>query len=367
MVELAHYKMLDGVRGLAAQPVLLGHSFALVFVGAQGGTSIVIGWLARLAVIVFFVLSGFVISASIVGEIRKTKKFDWVEYAIRRVARIDPPYLAAIAFVAVLVIFVGVSNRDLNVDVWAWLRALSFTFEGKDAIAIAPVWSLRLEVALYVFSAIAALIFLGTGRTRTVLFIIFLVLFSIYCWRLSFGVLAAILFTAGALAGIFFDRLVNLKPFWVSAFVALTLALPIIWPALIDDSVVSQIYQSALGIPLALGLVALAHVATAGRSRIGRLVLASGGWSYTLYVIHVPIVIALTTAIPFGPSIAGRMGMLVSCLVIANLVAIAVARVVERPKFFAKLIRRALMRGKIPPAKPAHFPPYSRTRTRPEG
>ena len=131
MAELAHYKLLDGVRGLAAQPVLLSHSFALVFVGAQGSTPLVLGWLARLAVIIFFVLSGFVISAGIAGEIRQTGKFNWIEYTIRRAARIYPPYLAAIIFVELLVLFVGVPNRELRADAWACLRALSFTFVGK--------------------------------------------------------------------------------------------------------------------------------------------------------------------------------------------------------------------------------------------
>ena len=367
MAELAHYKLLDGVRGLAAQPVLLSHSFALVFVGAQGSTPLVLGWLARLAVIIFFVLSGFVISAGIAGEIRQTGKFNWIEYAIRRAARIYPPYLAAIIFVELLVLFVGVPNRDLSADAWACLRALSFTFVSNDAVTIAPVWSLRLEVGLYVLAAMAALTFLANGRLRILLCIFTVALFSAYCWRLAFGGLAVALFAAGGVAAIFFDRLVNIRPLWISAAVGLALALPVAWPTLIDDSTVSMIYQSALGVPLALGLVALAHVTASGRSRIARLALASGGWSYTLYVIHIPIVIALTTAIPFGPGLAQRTGMLLICLLGANLVAVAVARVVERPKFFASLIRRALMRGKISPTKPSRYPSYSRTRTRPEG
>jgi peptidoglycan/LPS O-acetylase OafA/YrhL len=367
MVQLAHYKLLDGVRGVAAQPVLLGHSFALVFVGAQGNTPTVLGWLARLAVIIFFVLSGFVISAGIAGEIRQTGKFDWIEYAIRRAARIYPPYLAAIIFVELLALFVGLPNRDLRVDAWACLRALSFTFAGNDAVTIAPIWSLRLEVGLYVLAAMTALTFLANGRVRILLYIFTAALFSAYCWRLAFGGLAFALFAAGGLAAVFFDRLINIKPLWISVAVVSALALPVAWPTLIDDSAVSMIYQSSLGVPLALGLVALAHVTTSSRSRIFRLVLASGGWSYTLYVIHIPIVIALTTAIPFGPGLAQQVGMLLMCLLGANLVAVAVARVVERPKFFASLIRRALMRGKISPTKPARFPSYSRTRTRPEG
>ena len=122
----------------------------------------------------------------------------------------------------------------------------------QDAVTIAPVWSLRLEVGLYVLAAIAALTFLASGRLRILLCIFTAALFSAYCWRLAFGGLAVALFAAGGVAAIFFDRLVNIKPFWISAAVVLALALPIAWPTLIDDSTVSMIYQSALGVPLPL-------------------------------------------------------------------------------------------------------------------
>ena len=161
-----------------------------------------------------------------------------------------------------LMLLMGVKGRTLNTDILAWLRALSFLFTGADAITITPVWSLRLEVGLYVFAALVALIFLTAGRVRSVLLMVAAALFIIYCWKLSFAGMGAALFAAGALASIFFDRLVNIRPLWIWTFVVLALALPLAWPRLIADSTTSMIYQSSLGVPLALGLVALAHVRT---------------------------------------------------------------------------------------------------------
>jgi peptidoglycan/LPS O-acetylase OafA/YrhL len=367
MAEVAHFKLLDGVRGLAAQPVLFSHSFALIFVGVQGPAVTAIGWFARLAVIVFFVLSGFVICAGIAGEIGKTSKFNWFEFTIRRVARIYPPYLAAIGFVAAVAVSLGVAGRHLNVDTWAWLRALSFTFVSNDAVTITPVWSLRLEVGLYVFAAMTTLAFLATGRLRVILCAVTLALFAAYCWRLAFGGLAAALFATGGLAAIFFDRLVKIRSVWILAGVVFAFALPMAWPSLVDDTAKSILYQGILGIPIALGLVALAHVKVQGQSQIGSLILASGGWSYTLYIIHIPVVIALTTLIPVGPEFYPRFAMLMFCLVTTNLVAVVVALAVERPKLFARLIRLALMREEISPIKPGRFTSYLRTRIRPEG
>ncbi len=58
------------------------------------------GWLAQVAVIIFFVLSGFVIASS-TERSRQRHGFDPLHYGLRRAARIYPPYLAAIAIVGI--------------------------------------------------------------------------------------------------------------------------------------------------------------------------------------------------------------------------------------------------------------------------
>jgi peptidoglycan/LPS O-acetylase OafA/YrhL len=253
-------------------------------------------------------------------------------------------------------LLVDLNGRNFNTDVWAWLRAVAFLFTFTDAIAITPVWSLRLEVCLYVFAALTAMGLLATGRHRVVVLAFTMLLFAVYCRWVPFGALAGALFAAGALAAIFLDRLMKIRVAWTSALLVSALLLPIAWPALVDDSKISLVYQCLLGIVLALGLTALAHVKIGGQSWIARLALASGGWSYTLYIIHIPVVIAVTSIIPFGSGIGQRLAVLAICLIAANLVAFAVARVVERPKYFAKLVRRALKRQQMPADKAASNP-----------
>lgn len=93
-----HYSALDSMRGIAAMAVVFYH-LAQVPVLENGQRTVVFGLLRPLfcgheAVVLFFVLSGFVLSLSF----WKWRRLDYRGYLIRRFARIYLPYLAALAF-----------------------------------------------------------------------------------------------------------------------------------------------------------------------------------------------------------------------------------------------------------------------------
>src|SRR5271155_2464256 len=157
----AHYRELDGLRGLAAQVVLFSHTSAMTL-----EPHLLLAWSARLAVIVFFALSGFAISTSIRNRVLSSGQWDWMDYAVRRMARIYPPYIVAVVSAAALAALhnagwsladVGPATEITNGPV-AWLRTLLFLYRSSDAMTAidGPSWSLRLEVALYIVSALIA-------------------------------------------------------------------------------------------------------------------------------------------------------------------------------------------------------------------
>ncbi|MED0887533.1 acyltransferase [Bacillus mycoides] len=96
------YKELDSLRGIAAIIVLLGHFLALFPIlgkkvmystfGAYFSTL----WQGHSAVIIFFVLSGFVLSL----PFYKGTEFNYLKYLIKRVCRIYIPYIV-ILFIAI--------------------------------------------------------------------------------------------------------------------------------------------------------------------------------------------------------------------------------------------------------------------------
>ena len=357
-ISAAHYRQLDALRGLAAQPVLLSHACAFIFPAGLGAAAGLVAWSARLSVLVFFVLSGFVIGASILRETKVGGGFDWIGFGVRRIARIYPPYLVAIALVAVLaavhargftIVGTGGDVSGFNAGLWSWPGAVLFLYTGSDGMSMldGPVWSLRLEVGLYVFAALLALIWMARGARRLSLMATAALLLALYCSRLAYADIAIASFGCGAVAAALFRYLGGLPLGWTCVGAAAAVALPAISPDLATDSAFSMVYQCLLGIPLALTLVALAQRRGEEANWLGRLTTRSGDWSYTLYITHCPLLSMAATAFAWdrmSASLASRLGLLALAFVVTNFLAFVMAKAVERPSYFARHIRRFLSR-----------------------
>jgi peptidoglycan/LPS O-acetylase OafA/YrhL len=348
-----HYEELDGLRGLAAQVVLIAHANGLILAEPKP----LLGWLARMAVVFFFVLSGFAIATTIKRHSLADGGWYWLDYAIRRVARIYPPYIVAIAAVAIISAF-SLSGRhmlgmyrpatEFNTGPMSWLRTLLFLFTGNDAITVGDIaiWSLRVEVALYIVAGLIAAAWFAHGAKRLLLVACLAVLTGVFCAHLTFMTIAIVLFGFGAAAALTTPALPKFSPRWGAAGIASALARPFAVVSLRDDSTISMIYQAAIGGPIALLLVLLAPSKLGERFWWTRLAIASGGWSYTLYIMHSPILIGLRTLFhdtdPNGGGALRSAAMFTLYFVLTNVICWAIALVVERPSYFAHLIRKSI-------------------------
>lgn len=90
----------EGVRGIAAFTVALAHAYGIFIaphLGADGFMPKLLGQAAHQSVMVFFIISGLLITLSIKSNIEKNSgKFDLIKYLSSRVARIYPPLCFAI-------------------------------------------------------------------------------------------------------------------------------------------------------------------------------------------------------------------------------------------------------------------------------
>lgn len=168
---------LDVVRFSAAMVVLLGHASGRLL---TGGFLWQLGGYLQTAVIVFFVLSGFVISSVLIH-----REKDPVTYARQRVARIYSVVIPALVLTAVCDA-IGLSfNPDLYYNgPWSYpvdnqvLRYLltffllnqTWIFPDMAPGINTPFWSLSFEAFYYVF---VGLIFFSSGILR-IISIIFL-------------------------------------------------------------------------------------------------------------------------------------------------------------------------------------------------
>ena len=310
---------LDGLRGLAALYVVIYHIFLRAFPGSSADHAPF--WAAgfrygRLAVVVFIVLSGFSLA---VGAARAGWRLDSVaRFAHRRAWRILPPYWAALGF-SLLVTWFVVAQPG-----WSVPTAKSVAVNGlllQDIVA-APspnraFWSIAIEAQLYV---VFPLLILAVGRFNAITMLALVaapVLTLGACASAHQQVAAnlvnqytpdlAVLFAVGvAAAGILTTTEGRRARPWHRY--ALVLGCPVFaliaWRGAVWTS--DNLFWIDLAIGPAIGCL-LAALATNRPRPLVRLLDSRplrrlGSFSYSLYLTHAPIVLAIY----YGP-LQGRV------------------------------------------------------------
>lgn len=152
-----------------------------------------------LGVPLFFVISGFVLGLPFAKwYIKKGKPVNLKSYFIRRLTRIEPPYIVALSGVAFIAILVGV-QPNLKTALSHYLASLfyihNFIYPGFHIYPsfIGPAWSLEVEIQFYVLAPLLAFVFLSGSvliRRSLLVLVIFLSLVisqsEIYSFRIVF-------------------------------------------------------------------------------------------------------------------------------------------------------------------------------------
>jgi peptidoglycan/LPS O-acetylase OafA/YrhL len=300
---------LDGIRGLAALYVVLHHCWLLTFHGYPANTGPVwLGWLlyGHLAVVVFFVLSGFSLAVS---PARKGWQLGGMaRFARRRAWRILPPYWAALLFS--LVIAWAVTPQPHNGPPTG-RSVLVYGLLLQDVVR-APVpngtfWSIAVEAELYLVLPLLLLIRRRAGAVA----VLAATTVPVVALGLSGTSVSTVdkltgltpqfvpLFAVGMVgAGVIAasDRVRRLPWHWLAALAAA----PVLLMMILQGSVwtVHNYYWIDLAIGPAIAML-LAAVATRRPAPLVWLldtapVRRLGAFSYSLYLIHAPIVVAIS-------------------------------------------------------------------------
>jgi len=179
------YSMLDAWRGLASLGVVIGH------LGLDVGFK-----LAHACVMVFFVISGYCISAA--TESCRRNKIGPSGYMWRRVRRIYPPYFFAVClFAATRVVKLREGNgNQLSTSVIAWIQNLTLTqwlsllahptsyAHQNSTLFVAGFWSLNYEEQFYI---VMGLLMVGTiYLKKSMLAGIVFLLIPAFVWNLRY-------------------------------------------------------------------------------------------------------------------------------------------------------------------------------------
>jgi peptidoglycan/LPS O-acetylase OafA/YrhL len=151
---------LDGLRGLAVLEVFFYHAR----MPKQNA-----GWIG---VELFLALSGFVITRSLLSEWRRTQKIDLWGFMKRRIARIYPALLFVFsAYLLVSILYFHYSTERLAIELVPSLLAFANWSRAYDygmPRHFAHLWSVSIELQLYILWAPLVLLALATRRLKIV-------------------------------------------------------------------------------------------------------------------------------------------------------------------------------------------------------
>lgn len=347
----AHVLQLDALRGLAAIVVLIGHLAQLFWQPfVEPGHALVHGFAtaSRHAVLVFFLLSGYLISGGMRRSVQVQRSFLPGPYAVARLARLWPPLLGALLVTALSVLVLSRFSAaappagapaGLQAQALEYLTAL-FLLRGLEQ-ANPVLWSLYIEARLYLIAGLA--FWAWTRRPRAHAGLAAALALAAVCVveRADFLVFAAVwLIGAGAaLLPLRWQR-------WrrrCSATALAGLLLLLAWqPARLSMLEPQPLVQA--GAQLLAGLAYATLLFDLRWPRWGLVLPASAAaFSYTLYLVHWPLLVVLATLLQ--PTVASHwptalLGTAVGALS-ALLLAWALARPLEQAARFRGLILAA--------------------------
>jgi peptidoglycan/LPS O-acetylase OafA/YrhL len=365
MTAPPRYLTLDHWRGLACLAVLVNHA-----VWHHTGTQVdqalyVLASRLWIGVPVFFVISGYCISAAVDSHRRQTSRPLHV-YFTRRLRRIYPPYWAVLAatLLAVAVIDISVPRSPLSASgeflrpwwygVPQWLGNVSLTeiwrphvIAGQKALMLGHAWTLCYEEQFYVVAGlllwmIPRAFFAGTVAVTVA------------------TALAVSLLPSASIDGFFFDG--SWFQFWLGVLVyhviahrgrarvptlifllAVSAMVAVDWRRLLEPGkngpqaiLIASLFAAAI-------LVLHRHDEKLARVRILRPVQTCGVMCYSLYLVHLPVIKFLRVA---ANAVSWQPQPLVS-LAISTPLCLAVAY------SFHRAVERRFLNARTPTEVPA--------------
>ena len=310
--------LVDGLRGVAAMGVVCVHAGGLLSVAKDAPGAAVIPLvepyreLAGVGVDVFFVLSGFVIAHS-VGRSRVGAGY-FGRFVLRRSIRLDVPYFASIALAVGLLSFRGrLGNEQVDWPTGGQVAAhLPYLqkFFGYDHLMVI-YWTLCLEVQFYL--AFVLLLWATHAAAERLA----LDLHSTAVAIVSAGFVVSLAWPVGAFEIPHHLENVWFLPHWHKFLIGAVVAYAAAGRLRVSTALIAVIVLAVavtarclIGVPTTSILIAglIAGPATAGLLLLAvrrqalyrwldwRPLLFVGGVSYSVYLIHIPVVTVLLGA-----------------------------------------------------------------------
>jgi peptidoglycan/LPS O-acetylase OafA/YrhL len=313
----------------------------------------------RFGVMVFFALSGFILGLPfLAARVGFGHPVSLRSYFLRRVTRIEPPYLVALALVTILA---GTTDLWGPTDGVAGRFALGTWYghtivHGVPNLLNPPFWTLEIEVQFYLAMPLLAMVFFGWDRVpRRAVIVAAAIGITLVQAALGarlgpghpLGILPSYLqwFLIGFLVADLFVADWRSSPMTSARWDVVSL---IGWPAFFllggNEDPVTYVLLPWLLLPL---FVAVFRGRSTSRALGNRWIATIGGMTYSIYLVHAPVIDILGrgTSELFATYSSGTILIQAALLAPAVLAAgllfyVAVERPCMDPRWPAELRRR---------------------------
>ncbi len=373
MGEKKHIKYLDGIRILSSILVCISHANQYIIAPKLGSTSklfLTCGYAASYSVIAFFILSGYLITKSIYNNSEKnSNKFHFIKYWQDRLIRLYPPLIFSIILCVLIFGIVhklnlhGHDTFRLPNDVYLARESITYSpnelfsclffLQGFTNVPMnmnGPLWTLGDEFFLYVIASFFALFFFNKNKFSLLLVLLF-TLIVVYTGHIHEAIYFYIIWFGGAMFA-WYERQNTLKIgrrftvllscfsliCLVSLFVIKGSKLPAVNYHLINKFIVIQF----LSIVFVISTFHLLPLKIKNKViDFFSLITPKKDFTYTLYVIHQPIILL---AFSLSHIWLSKNSLLTSILFVAVLISLIIfianklAFYLEDTVYFKKLV-----------------------------
>lgn len=350
--------LLDGLRVVAAHMVVFAHATVMYLHAQPTG-------LGALGVMIFFLLSGFLISQALLSR-QGDPGYDFGRFVADRVARIMTPYVPVLVIVAIVGAFFipwRYGQPGLNTGPIAFIGNLLMlqdypVFQVADVLhhdlpwrirpynTAEPFWTVAIEFWIYLAVGLFYFCVRGRDQLRPVaLFLVAALALPVVIWNGAHGAgqSLSMIWLVGALGGAIFARVLGHdRPgrAWTTSLVILCCSSLTLAAHLIHSGFNPYELQTATLMGLVIfSMVYLLNTVRTKKGFLMRGVTSMASYSYSLYLVHNTVLILVAHYAP--PSLSPMVAMIVA-YVLANLAAIllylaferhyrAVAKVITRP------------------------------------
>lgn len=317
---------LDLVRAGAAQMVVFGHAmsyFGIFNILHEPN----IPWMQNIAVVLFFILSGFIISHTVAQRVSAQPTYGFYDYFVERFSRVFSAFIPAL----VLVLLVDFVSRALAPDAYRYMSGFdaqtfvanlfmlqdypfSFFFECCTSFGSArPFWTIAVEWWIYMFYGFLVLVLARRATVQTLLIGVLLAAVPFFHATLGRGNGLAVVWFFGV---IMYLLISDGRMFKVANSVKVLVVLLSLFAAAFRSAVVGMTaYDPIFAFLLALALIYCVDLFSSVTvpSTVATIVRAGAGYSFTLYLVHYTVLDFLDVHFKhINPYVLFAVGLIVS-------------------------------------------------------